>query len=1263
MGLFDWLKGKGSQQSGLDAIAPALLETSSSDVVNVIAPAPLDKSSSENDDDFEGVYRQGLAKLEAGNYEQALRFFERAIAINENQAEVWTKRAVALQNLNRIGEAIEANQRAIALIKGNQLLATNNFLSSSTQSKVEFSPSIPKPILNLANAEKWFEQGNSLYFEGRYQEAIASYDNALKFKPDYHEAWYNRGLVLDYLDRLEEAITSYDNALKFKPDFHEAWRNRGVALGNLGRYEEEIASYAHALEFKPDDHYAWKDRGNALKQLGRNEEAIVSFDNALKIKPDDQSAWLNRGNALWSLGRYEEAIASFDNALKIKPDDHLVSDSRGLALFNLGRHLAWEGRGFALSSLGRYEEEIASLENALKIKPDDHEAWYNRGIALKNLGRYEEAIASYDNALKFKPDDHEAWNSKGAILCDFLKLYEKAMVAFDNVLKIKPNKYDAWYNRGNALGNLGRKEEAITSFDNALKIKPDFHEAWGNRGVALFNLGRLEEAINSYDRALTLTRGKFWQAWVDRADAVAQLVKKRTFVIHSLPLAMCHPHIEEPGYRGQLTCLREGLKYVERSSDPEGWGQLHRSTGLAHYYYARGQKNPAYFWRQAVPCYQTALETLTEDQFPTAHLETLQEFIRVLTALQDTETAQTLLRKGTDLLERLLSQKTGAAKDQFERQFRTAFNELTVALAVQTGDWPTALEIAEQDKNALLRQGLLSNQPAQSPDYGQMQTFLQQQPHTAILYWHLSANALTTFLLTGDQVEVITSDFSQLIALENWIKAWKEDYPTDKKKTSENSTKFPQNSSKSGLIPPNPPSKGGNRAEVQDVSIVFSGKTVIIQNKRESEASNSVINNSPQTSTPPFQRGAGGIKPQNEAEGIKPQNETVKNLPKISFSYQSLQKSGEITSNLPKNESKSVEIPPNPPFKGGNLIQAQDDMVGNLVQAQNETDRINSTWRDRLYQSLKSLKNLLSIPEIETKLAQFPQINRLILIPHRDLHLFPLDSLFTNQYTISYLPSIQVGINLLVHPTNPENRLLSIENPDSIQTNDDGTVTQFPPLTAAEAESELICSLYPQTTRRHKSQTTFPQVIAQLNQPHSVLHFTGHGYYNFQQPLQSALALSQADRLTLNEIIKLDLSTYDLACLCASETAIAGNQTITTEYIGIVSAFLYAGVAKVVSTLWTVESVASAVLMVEFHHRRLTGKPESQALSEAKHWLRTASVAELSRWYQQQMDALPDDHSLRPWLRDRLDELATMKSDSIPYENPYFWAAFIITGL
>lgn len=36
------------------------------------------------------------------------------------------------------------------------------------------------------------------------------------------------------------AITSYDEALKIKPDLHEAWDNRGTTLAELGRYEDAI---------------------------------------------------------------------------------------------------------------------------------------------------------------------------------------------------------------------------------------------------------------------------------------------------------------------------------------------------------------------------------------------------------------------------------------------------------------------------------------------------------------------------------------------------------------------------------------------------------------------------------------------------------------------------------------------------------------------------------------------------------------------------------------------------------------------------------------------------------------------------------------------------------------------------------------------------------------------------------------------------------------------------------------------------------------
>jgi len=258
-----------------------------------------------------------------------------------------------------------------------------------------------------------FEQGNLWAAGSDYEEAIASYDQALKIKPDYLNAWVNRGNALRNLGRIEEAIASYDQALKIKPDDPDAWVNRGNALRNLGRIEEALASYDQALEIKPDYPEAWYNRGNALRNLGRIEEAIASYEQALKIKSDYYDAWNNRGIALDNLGRLEEAIASYDNALEIKPD---YPD-------------AWNNRGIALRQLGRLEEAITSFDEALKIKPDVHQAWYNRGNALRNLGRLEEAIAFYDQALEIKPDLHQAWYNKARVYA----LQENIRLAIKNL--------------------------------------------------------------------------------------------------------------------------------------------------------------------------------------------------------------------------------------------------------------------------------------------------------------------------------------------------------------------------------------------------------------------------------------------------------------------------------------------------------------------------------------------------------------------------------------------------------------------------------------------------------------------------------------------------------------------------------------------------------------------------------------------------------------------------------------------------------------
>lgn len=161
-------------------------------------------------------------------------------------------------------------------------------------------------------------------------------------------------------------------------------------------------------------------------------------------------------------------------------------------------------------------------------------------------------------------------------------------------------------------------------------------------------------------------------------------------------------------------------------------------------------------------------------------------------------------------------------------------------------------------------------------------------------------------------------------------------------------------------------------------------------------------------------------------------------------------------------------------------------------------------------------------------------------------------------------------------------------------------------------ESALICQQFPNHKRLDEDSATQIAVIQALESNYQIFHFTGHGSYNSQKPEHSAIALSQNEQLTAQTIRHLDLSSYQLVCLSACETALTGQQTIDTEYVGLTSAFLQANATLVVSTLWNVHEISSTWLIVKFYELLQTNLPPAKALITAQSWLRTLTYAKLS---------------------------------------------------
>jgi len=313
------------------------------------------------------------------------------------------------------------------------------------------------------------EEGHVLEAQGRIDEAMQCYLEAIRLAPNPARAHLNHGNVLLLKGDLKGALDTFRTALEHQPDYAGAYYNIGNALLGNRQLDEAVASYRRALEIQPDYAEVHCSLGVALKELGQLDGAIASFLKALQINPDLAEGRLNldvavgdifnRGNILMGSGQLVEAVAHYRRVLEIQPDYTEAHTTLGVALM----------------CLGQVEGAVASYRRALQIKPDSAEALCNLGVALKELGQLDGAVASCRRALELNPDFAQAHSNLGNALIALGQL-DNAVASCRQALKIKPAFAEAHCNLGYALTDIGQLDNAMASFRQALEIKPDFAE-------------------------------------------------------------------------------------------------------------------------------------------------------------------------------------------------------------------------------------------------------------------------------------------------------------------------------------------------------------------------------------------------------------------------------------------------------------------------------------------------------------------------------------------------------------------------------------------------------------------------------------------------------------------------------------------------------------------------------------------------------------------------------------------------------------------
>lgn len=143
------------------------------------------------------------------------------------------------------------------------------------------------------NPASWMAHANlgrSLLREGRPQEALAPYREAVRLRPDLAPSHAGLAQALLRLRRYDEAVASLEAVVAIEPGLYSTRQNLAAALVGAGRADEALPHYRELVRIAPRAVEAHALLAEALARLGRAEEAALHYGEALALDPDPEDA-------------------------------------------------------------------------------------------------------------------------------------------------------------------------------------------------------------------------------------------------------------------------------------------------------------------------------------------------------------------------------------------------------------------------------------------------------------------------------------------------------------------------------------------------------------------------------------------------------------------------------------------------------------------------------------------------------------------------------------------------------------------------------------------------------------------------------------------------------------------------------------------------------------------------------------------------------------------------------------------------------------
>jgi tetratricopeptide (TPR) repeat protein len=451
-------------------------------------------------------YGKGLALNRLERYRDAIASFELCLQINPTLVHAHFQKGIAHDGLMNSDNALLEYDQCLMLDpnfedahcrKRQTLSAMKKYedllISFETFCRFEMNENKdaddlwrhPEPKSRRSDpniGRSLYLQGQELYKNEQYDEALRSLNECLSYYPEYdpayklkertiHWIWYTRAGDLQHLNYYST------DCRRLNPKSISDQTGKELTLAELERYGKALLGFNHSLEkYRAYSHRnsdkikAINDLGYALYDLKRYQEASDWFDLGLKIAPTLISVQVGKGLALNRLGFYQGALPYFHRSLMANPSHNPARNGCGYAYYGVKMYSdavrcfqqcvqcvsSLNGHGLALNGLAEYKRTCSKQYE-------------------ESLSCFEQALTCFEKSLKLEPDNVCAQNGKAVAEYELRRPLYQALLNAERRLRMDHNNVSALDDKGWILKKLHRDDEAILCHDRCLELDPNFY--------------------------------------------------------------------------------------------------------------------------------------------------------------------------------------------------------------------------------------------------------------------------------------------------------------------------------------------------------------------------------------------------------------------------------------------------------------------------------------------------------------------------------------------------------------------------------------------------------------------------------------------------------------------------------------------------------------------------------------------------------------------------------------------------------------------